>query len=194
MKEKKITSEACIHHLWFSKEDYAKKGAIIKWNPAVKDASDRDEIWKAVLDNRIDVIATDHAPHTLEEKSQKYLKSPSGGPLVQHALVAMLDKYHEGKISLEKIAEKMSHAVADCFQIKDRGYIKEGYFADAVLVSLENPWSVNRQNVLSKCGWSPFEGHTFRSSVLTTFVSGHPAYDRGVFDESQNGMRLTFDR
>lgn len=194
LKQKKITSEACIHHLWFSHEDYDSKGAFIKWNPAVKEASDREEIWKALLDDRIDVIATDHAPHTIEEKGQKYLKAPSGGPLVQHALVAMLDKYGEGLISLEKIAEKMSHAVADCFQIKERGYIKEGYYADAVLVSLDSPWSVSRSNVLSKCGWSPFEGHTFQSSIVHTFVSGHLAYSQGVFDESRIGMRLTFDR
>jgi dihydroorotase len=194
LKDKLITSEACIHHLWFSKEDYRRKGAWIKWNPAVKESTDRDEIWKAVLDNRIDVIATDHAPHTIEEKSNKYLKAPSGGPLVQHALPALLDKYHEGVLSLEKIVEKTSHALAVCFQIKDRGYIREGYFADAVLVNLNESWTVDRSNVLSKCGWSPFEGHSFKSQINKTFVSGHLAYDNGVFDESTLGKRLTFDR
>jgi dihydroorotase len=194
LNQKKITSEACIHHLWFCQDDYEEKGAFIKWNPAVKKSSDRDEIWRAVMDNRIDVIATDHAPHTLEEKTNSYLKAPSGGPLVQHALVALLDKYHEGVISLEKIAEKTAHAVAECFQVKERGYIREGYFADAVLVSLENPWKVSTSNILSKCGWSPFEEHTFKSQVITTFVSGHKAYDAGKFDESQQGERVTFDR
>lgn len=194
LKDKLITSEACIHHLWFSKEDYRDKGAWIKWNPAVKEASDRSEIWKAVLDDRVDVIATDHAPHTIEEKSNKYLKAPSGGPLVQHALPALLDKYHEGAISLEKIVEKTSHALAICFQIKDRGYIREGYFADAVLVDLNASWTVDRSNVLSKCGWSPFEGYTFKSQIKKTFISGHLAYDNGIFDDSILGMRLTFDR
>jgi len=194
LKDKLITSEACIHHLWFSKEDYRDKGAWIKWNPAVKEASDRSEIWEAVLDDRVDVIATDHAPHTIEEKSNKYLKAPSGGPLVQHALPALLDKYHEGAISLEKIVEKTSHALAICFQIKDRGYIREGYFADAVLVDLNASWTVDRSNVLSKCGWSPFEGYTFKSQIKKTFISGHLAYDNGIFDDSILGMRLTFDR
>ncbi|MFT4736424.1 MAG: dihydroorotase [Cyclobacteriaceae bacterium] len=194
LKKKKITSEACIHHLWFTDKDYDEKGAMIKWNPAVKTASDRDQIWAALLDNHIDVIATDHAPHTWNEKQGDYLNAPSGGPLVQHALTALLDKYHEGVVSIEKIVEKTSHAVADCFDVKERGYIREGYYADAVLVDLNNPWSVDKQNVLSKCGWSPFEGHTFKSSVLSTFVSGHLAYSRGQFDESILGKRLFFDR
>jgi dihydroorotase len=194
LKNKRITSEACIHHLWFSSDDYKEKGAWIKWNPAVKTAEDRDEIWKAVLDNRIDVIATDHAPHTIEEKSNPYMKAPSGGPLVQHALPALLDKYHEGVISLEKIVEKTAHAVADCFQVKKRGYIREGYFADALLVSLNDPWQVSRSNVLSKCGWSPFESHRFKSQIKHTFVSGHLAYSEGIFDENSLGQRLTFDR
>ena len=194
LSEKLITSEACIHHLWFTAEDYAQKGAWIKWNPAVKQLTDRDEIWKAVLDDRIDVIATDHAPHTIEEKSNKYLKAPSGGPLVQHALPALLDKYHEGIISLEKIVEKTAHNLATCFQIQDRGYIREGFFADATLINLNQSWEVNKSNVLSKCGWSPFEGHTFKSSIVHTFVSGHLAYSNGKFDESKRGMRLTFDR
>ena len=192
--KKKITSEACIHHLWFSDADYDEKGSFIKWNPAVKTADDRDEIWKALLDDRIDVIATDHAPHTLEEKQNPYTKAPSGGPLIQHTLVAMLDFYHQGKIPLERIAEKMCHAVADCFDVKERGYIREGYKADLVLVDLDKPWSVNRDNILAKCGWSPFEGHQFKSSIEKTFVSGHLAYSNGQLDDSKLGERLYFDR
>lgn len=192
--EKRITSEACIHHLWFSDADYDEKGAFIKWNPAVKTAEDRDKIWQALLDDRIDVIATDHAPHTLEEKQNPYTSAPSGGPLIQHTLVAMLDFYHEGKISLERIAEKMCHAVAECFEVKDRGYIREGYKADLVLVDLNKPWQVGSQNILAKCGWSPFDGHTFRSSVEKTFVSGHLAYADGKLDESRMGQRMSFDR
>lgn len=192
LEEKKITAEACIHHMWFSEEDYATKGNLIKWNPAIKTAHDREEIFKAMLDDRIDVIATDHAPHTLEEKAQSYLKAPSGGPLIQHSLVAMLDFYHQGKISLEKIADKMAHRVAQLFRIKDRGFIREGYMADLVLVDLNSPWTVSKENILSKCGWSPFEGHTFRSKVTHTIVSGHLVYDNGTFDESKKGERLTF--
>ena len=194
LEEKRITSEACIHHLWFSDQDYDEKGAFIKWNPAVKTANDRDQIWKALLDDRIDVIATDHAPHTLEEKQNPYTKAPSGGPLIQHTLVAMLDFYHQGKISLERIAEKMSHAVARCFEIEERGYIREGYKADLAFVNLNNPWKVERNNIRAKCGWSPFEGHTFKSSIEKTFISGHLAYSDGKLDESKMGQRLTFDR
>lgn len=194
LKEKRITSEACIHHLWFTDADYDEKGAFIKWNPAVKSANDRDEIWKALLDDRIDVIATDHAPHTLEEKQNPYMKAPSGGPLAQHTLVAMLDFFHEGKISLERIAEKMSHAVADCFQVENRGYIREGYFADLALVNLQSPWRVTKENILAKCGWSPFEGHQFKSSIEKTFVSGHLAYEGGKLNDSVLGKRLSFDR
>ena len=192
--KKKITSEACIHHLWFSDADYDEKGAFIKWNPAVKTAQDRDEIWKALLDDRIDVIATDHAPHTLEEKQNPYTKAPSGGPLIQHTLVAMLDFYHQGKISLERIAEKMCHAVAECFDVKERGYIREGYKADLVLVDLNKPWKVKEENILAKCGWSPFTGHEFKSSIEKTFVSGHLAYSDGKLNDSQLGQRLYFDR
>jgi dihydroorotase len=192
--DKRVTSEACIHHLWFSEEDYEKKGNLIKWNPAVKTANDRDEIFKAVLDGRIDVIATDHAPHTLEEKSQSYTKAPSGGPLNQHSLVAMLDFFHQGKISLEMIVQKMCHNVAILFEIEDRGYIREGYFADLVLVDLNSPWTVKKENILSKCGWSPFEGHTFQSSVTHTIVSGHLAYEEGTFHEEKKGERLSFLR
>ncbi len=194
LREKRITAEACIHHLWFSDEDYKTKGNYIKWNPAVKKASDRDAILKAVLDNKIDVIATDHAPHTIEEKAQSYFKAPSGGPLVQHSLIAMIEMHKEGKITLEKIAEKMAHAVADCFQIEKRGYIREGYFADLVLVDLNSSQTVDKSNILYKCGWSPFEGTTFHSKVKYTFVSGHLVYDNGNFNEAIKGERLNFTR
>jgi dihydroorotase len=194
LKEKKITSEACIHHLWFCDEDYQTKGNFIKWNPAVKTLHDREKIWEAVLDGRIDVIATDHAPHTLEEKSQPYLKAPSGGPLIQHSLIAMLDFYHQGKISLETIVQKMCHNVADLFQIDKRGYVREGYFADLVLIDLNKSTQVTQQNLLYKCGWSPFEGHSFKSSVTHTFVNGELAYENGVVNESVRGKRLEFIR
>lgn len=194
LEEKKITAEACIHHMWFSEEDYLSKGNLIKWNPAVKKATDRDAIFQAVLDDKIDVIATDHAPHTLEEKAQVYTKAPSGGPLNQHSLVAMLDFYHKGKISLERIAEKMSHSVARLFRIDDRGYIREGYFADLVLVDLNSPWTVSKENILAKCGWSPFEGHEFKSKVTHTIVSGHLAFAEGKFNEEKKGERITFSR
>lgn len=194
LKEKRITAEACIHHLWFSDVNYKTKGTLIKWNPAVKKDSDREAIFKAVLDNRIDVIATDHAPHTFEEKQQSYFKAPSGGPLVQHSLVAMLEFYHQGKITLECIAEKMAHAVADCFQIEKRGYIREGYYADIAIVDLDAPWTVEKSNILYKCGWSPFEGEQFHSQVLYTIVNGHIAYANGHLDESRKGARITFER
>lgn len=194
LEEKRITSEACIHHLWFSDADYKEKQQWIKWNPAVKTAMDREGIWKALLDDRIDVIATDHAPHTIAEKNNLYSKAPSGGPLVQHSLTALLDFYHEGKISLERIVEKACHAPAKCFEIARRGYIREGYFADLVLVDLNKPWTVSKENVLSKCGWSPFEGHKFKSSIEKVWVSGHLAYADGQFDESKKGERLAFDR
>lgn len=192
LKEKRITAEACIHHLWFSDADYKTKGNFIKWNPAIKKASDRDAILKAVLDNKIDVVATDHAPHTKEEKSQPYLKAPSGGPLVQHSLNAMLELHHQKKITLEKIAEKMAHAVADCFRIEKRGYIREQYYADLVLVDLKKEYTVEPSNILSKCGWSPFEGQTFHSIITHTFVNGHLVYKNGVFDETKKGKRLHF--
>ena len=192
LKEKRITAEACVHHLWFSDDDYATKGNLIKWNPAVKTAYDRDKIFEAVLNGTIDVIATDHAPHTIEEKSQPYLKAPSGGPLVQHSVLAMLDFYHSKKITLDKIVEKMSHNVADLFRVEKRGYIREGYFADLVLVNLNKPVTVSKDNILYKCGWSPFEGHTFKSSIEKTFVNGHLVYDNGQFDESRLGSRLSF--
>jgi dihydroorotase len=194
LKDKKITAEACIHHLWFSDADYAEKGNLIKWNPAIKTSADRDAIFAAVLDNRIDVIATDHAPHTLEEKSQPYAMAPSGGPLVQHSLVAMLDFYHQGKISLEKIAEKMAHHPAILFQIEDRGFIREGYWADLVLVNLNEAWTVKKENILAKCGWSPFNGHQFQSSVTHTLVSGKLVYQHGQLFEMGSGQRLLFKR
>jgi len=193
LEQKKITAEACIHHLWFSDADYATLGNLIKWNPAIKTATDRDAIWKALLDNRIDVIATDHAPHTLEEKSRRYLDAPSGGPLVQHGLIAMLEFYHRQKISLERIAQKMAHSVARCFRIVDRGFIREGYFADLVLVDLNKPYTVTKENLLYKCGWSPFEGTTFRSSVTHTFVNGNLVYHDGLIKEGTTGMRMKFD-
>lgn len=192
LSEKKITAEACIHHMWFSESDYKTKGNLIKWNPAVKTAEDRDAILQAVRDGRIDVVATDHAPHTLEEKANVYTKAPSGGPLNQHSLVAMLDFYHQGKISLELIPEKMSHNVATLFRIEDRGFIREGYYADLVLVDLNSPWKVSKDTILSKCGWSPFEGHTFQSKVTHTVVSGHLVYEKGSFHENQKGSRLRF--
>jgi dihydroorotase len=194
LKNKRITAEACIHHLWFSDEDYDTKGNFIKWNPAVKTAADREGILKAVLDGRIDVIATDHAPHTIEEKSQSYLKAPSGGPLVQHALPAMLELYHYGKITLEQIAEKMAHNVAICFQVDKRGYVREGYWADLVLVNLNDPWNVNKANLLYKCKWSPFEGSTFKSKVIHTLVSGNLAYSNESLIEGEAGKRLNFNR
>lgn len=194
LEEKRVTAEACIHHMWFSEEDYATKGNLIKWNPAVKTSNDREQIFHAMLDDRIDVIATDHAPHTLEEKSLPYTKAPSGGPLNQHSLIAMLDFYHQGKISLEKIVQKTSHNVAILFQIEERGFIREGYFADLVLVDLNSPWTVSKENILSKCGWSPFEGHTFQSKVSHTIVSGHLAYEEGTFHEEKKGERITFFR
>ncbi len=194
LKQKRITAEACIHHLWFCDEDYKTKGNYIKWNPSVKTAYDRDKLFEAVLNGTIDVIATDHAPHTIDEKEQTYLKAPSGGPLVQHSLLAMLDFYHQGKITLEQIALKMSHNVSDLFQIKNRGFIREGYFADLVMVDLKKTSLVEKSNLLYKCGWSPFEGHTFKSSIVKTFVNGNLVFDNGNINEIAKGMRLEFDR
>ena len=194
LEEKKITAEVCIHHLWFSNEDYEKKGNLIKWNPAVKTPEDRDALWEALLDDRIDVIATDHAPHTLEEKQQKYNKAPSGGPLVQHAVVAMFEKFHQGKISIEKIVEKMCHNPAKIFKIEKRGFIKIGYFADLVIVNPGMPWSVNKSNILYKCGWSPFENYTFKSRITHTFVNGQLVYNNFKIKDIRSGKRLLFDR
>lgn len=194
LEQKRITAEACVHHLWFSDADYEKKGNFIKWNPAVKTAVDRSQIWEALLDNRIDVIATDHAPHTKEEKGQAYLQAPSGGPLVQHALLAMLEAASEGKIPLVRVVEKMAHAVAVCFQIQDRGFIREGYFADLVLVDLKKKTTVDTSNILYQCGWSPFEGVTFSASIEKTFVNGSLVYDQGKVVDQNAGERLTFVR
>lgn len=194
LKQKRITTEACIHHLWFNDDDYKTKGNFIKWNPSIKTEYDRANIFEAVLDGRIDVIATDHAPHTLEEKQLPYLKAPSGGPLVQHSIIAMMEFHKQKKISLEMIVKKMSHNVADIFNIEKRGFIREGYFADLVLVDLNKPTEVTKQSLLYKCGWSPFEGVTFSSSISKTFVNGHLVYDNGTFDESRVGERLLFNR
>jgi len=194
LEQKRITAEACIHHLWFSDEDYKTKGNYIKWNPAVKTANDRDAILKAVLDGHIDVIATDHAPHTIEEKEQPYLQAPSGGPLVQHALQALLDLVKQGKMTLEQLVQKTAHNTATLFQIEQRGFIREGYWADLVLVDLNKPYTVNKNNILSKCGWSPFENHTFSSTIEHTLVSGNLAYTEGKIVEVGSGHRLLFNR
>lgn len=194
LEQKQITSEACTHHLWFTDEDYASKGNFIKWNPAVKTANDRMHIRQAVMDGRIDVLATDHAPHTVEEKSQKYSKAPSGGPLVQHNLLALLDLVKEGVFSLELIAQKAAHNVATLFQIDRRGFIRQGYHADLVLVNLNKPYAVTKENILYKCGWSPFEGHVFSSTVEHTLVNGFLAYSQGVLDTTSMGQRLQFNR
>lgn len=194
LEKKHITAEACVHHLWFSDEDYPRKGNFIKWNPAIKSKDDRAALWEALLSDKLDVIATDHAPHTLEEKSRPYFEAPSGGPLVQHALVTMLEFVHQGKISIEQVVRKMCHNPAILFQVQDRGYIREGYFADLVLVDMNEAWEVTKDNLYYKCGWSPFEGQEFQSAVKKTFVNGTLVYDNGKFDESFRGMRLTFNR
>lgn len=194
LEDKRITSEVCVHHLWFDDSQYATKGSHIKWNPAVKTSTDRDGLWKALLDGRLDVVATDHAPHTLEEKSKSYLNTPSGGPLVQHALTAMMERVHDGTWSIEQMVEKMCHNPAKLFKIEQRGFIREGYFADLVLVEPNRPWSVSKENILYKCQWSPFEGTLMRSKVTHTFVNGHLAFKEGQFDDSHLGHRLLFDR
>ena len=194
LKDKKITAEVCIHHLWFSDEDYDKKGTLIKWNPAVKSSTDREALWKALLDDRIDVIATDHAPHTKEEKDSPYTKAPSGGPLVQHAVVALMEAYHQNQISIEKIVEKMAHNPAILFQVEKRGFIKKGYYADLILVDPHNPWTVTKDNILYKCGWSPFEGTTFKSRITHTILNGSLVYHNAQFSNHNAAMRLTFNR
>ena len=194
LEKKRITAEACIHHLWFAEKDYDRLGMFIKWNPAIKKVSDQQALLASLLDNHIDVIATDHAPHTQEEKKNTYFKAPAGGPLIQHSLVAMLEFYHQKKISLEKIVEKMCHNPAIAFQIKKRGFIREGYLADLVMADLNRPWMVKKENILAKCGWSPFEDTTFRSAITHTIVSGHLAFADGQFDERNQGQRLEFDR
>ena len=190
--KKRITAEACVHHLFFDDSDYEKLGTKIKWNPAVKSAEDKAAILKGVLENKIDVIATDHAPHTLEEKSKTYFNAPSGGPLVQHALLSLMEHYHDGKITIEKIAEKTSHALSECFGIPDRGYIREGYYADLVLINPNKGFQVTESNLLYKCKWSPFENYTFRSTIEKTFVNGNLVFDNNNFDESIKGQRLAF--
>ena len=194
LKDKKITAEVCVHHLWFDDSDYKDKGKFIKWNPAIKTKKDKDGLLEALLDNRIDILATDHAPHTLEEKNKPYTKAPSGGPLVQHALIALLEMYKQNKISLEKIVEKACHNPAILYKIEKRGYVKEGYFADLVLVDLHKSQTVSKENVLYKCGWSPFEGTRFSSTILTTFVNGNIIYHQGEFNDKIKGKRLLFNR
>ena len=194
LREKRITAEVCIHHLYFNSNDYKTKGTHIKWNPAVKEKSDQDALLAALLDNRLDVIATDHAPHTIEEKNNKYLQAPSGGPLVENALKVMLKFVKEKKITIEEVVEKMCHNPAICFQIEKRGFIKEKYYADLVLVDIEKEYEVTEGKILSKCGWSPFVGEKLNGQVEYTIVNGHIAYEKGVFDESKKGMRLVFNR
>jgi dihydroorotase len=194
LKEKRITTEVCVHHLHFTSDDYERLGNKIKCNPAIKAPNNKEALWKALLDDRLDVIATDHAPHTIEEKNEPYEKAHAGLPLVQHSLLLMLHYYKQGKISLEKIAEKMSHAVADCFQIKERGYIREGYYADLVIVDMNAKSKVSKENILYKCGWSPLEGFEFPSTITHTFVNGHLVYGNGAWDESKKGQRLKFER
>jgi len=194
LEEKQITAEVCVHHLWFDDRDYDKKGTLIKWNPAVKSEKDKKGLWKALLDDRIDVIATDHAPHTLEEKEQVYTKAPSGGPLVQHGLISMLEAVKQGKISLPKVIEKMCHNPAKIFKIEKRGFLRVGYYADIVVVDLKESQLIEKENILYKCGWSPFEGTTFSSTVTHTFVNGNLIYENGAFNESIKGQRLKFER
>ena len=194
LKDKRITAEVCVHHLHFTSDDYNRLGNQIKCNPAIKAPHNKEALWKALLDDRLDIIATDHAPHTWEEKQEDYEHAHAGLPLVQHSLQLMLHYVKEGRISLPKVVEKMSHAVADCFQIQDRGYIREGYMADLVMVNLKKPYTVNKQNILYKCGWSPMEGMTFPATIEKTFVNGHMVYGNRVFDESKWGARLKFSR
>jgi len=194
LEEKRITGEVCIHHLWFEEADYERHGNFIKWNPAIKTKYDRDSLIKGVNNNLIDIVATDHAPHTITEKSNNYFKAPSGGPLIQHFLPAMMEMYHKGLFSLEKIVEKMCHNPSILFRIKERGFIREGYRADICLVDPENPWTVSRENILYKCGWSPFEGFTFRSKVITTIVNGNIVFNDGTINENYRGERLMFNR
>jgi dihydroorotase len=194
IEQKRITAEGCIHHLWFNDQDYERLGTLIKWNPAIKTVKDQQAVFQALTEGRIDVIATDHAPHTWEEKSNTYFKAPSGGPLIQHSVVAMLEFFHNNQISLEMIVRKMSHNPAIVYGIEKRGFLREGYFADLVIVDLNNPWKVEKSNLLYQCGWSPFEGHIFRSKINHTLVSGHLAYSNGTINENVKGKRLRFDR
>ncbi len=194
LAEKRITAEACVHHLWFDDSYYDEKGTFIKWNPAVKTAADKDAIWNALLSDKIDIVATDHAPHTLEEKQNGYFTAPSGGPLVQHAMVSMLESVKQGRLSYEKMVEKMCHAPAICFQVEKRGFIREGYYADLVLINPQDNWTVTKENILYKCNWSPFEGTNFSHNIWKTFVNGKAVYENGKVQELGSGMRLMFDR
>jgi len=194
LKDKKITAEVCVHHLTFSDMDYAEKGNFIKWNPAIKTEADRRGLLEALKDGRLDVVATDHAPHLRKEKEKKYAKAPSGGPLVQHSLQAMLEFFHQGELPMETIVDKMCHAPAICFQVEKRGYIRKGYYADLVVVDLNKSQKVTQENIYYKCKWSPFEGKTFHSTIEKTFVNGNLAFDYGKFDETIRGMRLKFQR
>jgi len=194
LHKKQITSEVCIHHLWFEDSDYTDKGTLIKWNPAIKTADDRDALIQGILDDKLDIIATDHAPHTIEEKDNVYTKAPSGGPMVQHSLPVMLEFYHKGLIPIETIVRKMCHAPADIFQVLDRGYIREGYIADLVIIDPNDQWTVNKRNILYKCGWSPMEGAHLKSRVTHTFVNGHLVFDNGIFNETHKGKAIEFDR
>ncbi len=191
--DKNITAEVCVHHLWFDERDYIKHGTRIKWNPSIKCQKDKEALWEALLDDKLDVIATDHAPHTLEEKHNTYFKAPSGGPLVQHSLPAMLEMSKKGFIPVEKVIQKMCHAPADLFRIHRRGYIREGYFADLVLVDPNKSWKVSTNNILYKCGWSPFEGQEFSHQVIKTFVNGQLVYNHGIINKENQGKRLEFD-
>lgn len=194
IRDKRITAEVCVHHLWFSEKDYGNLGSRIKWNPAIKKESDAAGLLEALKEDRLDIIATDHAPHTIPEKTGNYFEANSGGPLVQHALVAMLELFHQGRISLEKLVEKMSHNVAEIYRIKERGYIREGYFADLVLVDLQSPWKVTTNNLLYKCSWSPFLGQEFQSRVTHTFVNGNIVYEHGNLIDKKMGQRLLFEK
>jgi len=194
LRDKRITSEACVHHLWFTDKDYARLGNLIKWNPSIKSENNKLGLLKALNDNIVDIIATDHAPHILSEKSGNYFQSKSGGPLVQHALVTLLELYHQGYFTLEKIVEKTSHSVAEIYRIIDRGYIREGYYADLVLIDLNKQYQATKANTLYKCGWSPFENYTFKSKVMKTIVNGHIVFDDGIFNEAKKGKRLIFEK
>jgi dihydroorotase len=194
LKDKRITAEVCVHHLYFTADDYEQYGNLIKCNPAIKAAENKEALWKALLDDRLDIIATDHAPHTWEEKQKPYVDAPAGVPLVQHSLLILLEANKEGRISLEKLVEKACHAPAVCFDVNKRGFIREGYFADCVLVDLNKTTSVSKDTILYKCGWSPFEGHMFSSSIDKTFVNGHLLFDQGKQVDDVKGMRLSFDR
>jgi dihydroorotase len=194
LEEKQITTEVCVHHLWFDDHNYLQLGSLIKWNPSIKSAEDKNALMKGLLDNTLDIIATDHAPHTFDEKQNPYTSCPSGGPLVQHSLTAMLELSRMGKITIEEVVEKMCHAPAKCFKLKNRGYIRKGYFADLAIVDTQVEWIVSKANILYKCGWSPFEGECFHSAVTHTFVNGHLVYDNGHFNEIYKGNQLTFSR